>query len=275
MIQFYTEDDPSKRTFPSLHGFRTPNNIKEYLTLKVKQAEYMAKEESKGLGDSNLQGRMQHGLSKVRKLEDFARDLSKKMSNLPPNVELQKTLRDDFLNIIIETQPYKAYKSDFKDWPLEALKEEVDRIEKMKNDPKMLKSDPNWKQYNKVDADEALRYTRKRTELVAANYGTAKAIARWSKQNVDLTYKRLEELRKTDPTVPQKPVHNDETTVRPQQTLPSKKLFSSEDVSISSLNQRKTQQLIDEEDEKREEEIRKEVIRNQIDFGMDEASFQL
>ncbi|MFS8029576.1 hypothetical protein Hanom_Chr17g01523891 [Helianthus anomalus] len=274
MIQFYTKDDPSKRSFTSLHGFRKPKNIDEYLKLKTKQAEYQAKQESKGLKDNNLQGRMQHGLSKVKKLEDFAKDLSKKMSNLPPNAELQKTLRDDFL--IIETNPYKAYRSNFKDWPLEALKEEVDRkTEKMNNDPKMRKSTTTWKQYKKVDLDEALRYKRKIEELVVANYGTARAIARWSKQNVGITYKKLEELRKTDLTVPQKPVYNDETTVRPQQTLPSKKLFSSVDVSIIFLNQRKKQQLIDEEDEKREEEIRKEAIRNQIDFGMNEASLQL
>ncbi|MFS7997330.1 hypothetical protein Hanom_Chr12g01140481 [Helianthus anomalus] len=105
MKQFYIEDDPSKRTFHSLHGFRIPKNIDEYMKLKAKQAEYQAKEESKGLGDSNLQGRMQHGLSKVRKLEDFARDLSKKISNQPPNAEIQKTLRDDFLNIIMDTKP--------------------------------------------------------------------------------------------------------------------------------------------------------------------------
>ncbi|MFS8006310.1 hypothetical protein Hanom_Chr14g01247731 [Helianthus anomalus] len=81
MLQFYIEHDPSKRTFPSLHGFRTPRYIDEYLKLKAKQVEYIAKEESKGLGDTNLSSRMQHGLSKVRKLEVFARDLSKKMSN--------------------------------------------------------------------------------------------------------------------------------------------------------------------------------------------------
>ncbi|MFS8033868.1 hypothetical protein Hanom_Chr17g01574591 [Helianthus anomalus] len=133
----------------------------------------------------------------------------------------------------------------------------------------------NWKQYKKVDVDEALRYKRKRATFVAANYGTARAIARWSKQNIDQTYKKLEELRKVDPTVPRKLVYNDETNVRPQHTLPSKKLFSSADVSISALNQRKRQKLIDEEDEKREEEIRKEAIINQIDFGMNEASLQL
>ncbi|KAJ0587462.1 hypothetical protein HanIR_Chr04g0163481 [Helianthus annuus] len=210
----------------------------------------MAKEESKGLGDSNLQGRMQHGLSKVRKLEDFARDLSESMSDLPPNTELQKTLRDDFLNIIMDTKPYKAYRSDFRDWPLETLKEEVDGIELMKKDPHMKKSAPNWKKYKKVDVDEALWYKRKSAELVAANYRTARSIARWSKQNIDLTYKKLEELRKTDPTLPKKPVYDDETLDRPQQNLSSKKLFTSSNVSINVLNQRKRQQLIDEKDEK-------------------------
>ncbi|MFS8002216.1 hypothetical protein Hanom_Chr13g01199481 [Helianthus anomalus] len=239
MKQFYTEDDPSKRTFPSLHGFRTPKNIDEYLKLMAKQVEYMSKEESQGLGDNNLQGQMQHGLSKVRKLEDYDRDLSKSMSDLPPNNELQKTPRNDLLNIIMVTKPYKAYRSYFKDWPLGFLKEEFDRNELMKKDPQMKKSAPNWKKYKKFDVDEALRYKRKRAELVAANYGTARSIARWFKQNIDLTYKKLEELRKTYPSVPQKPVYNDETTNRPQQTLSSKKLFSSADVSISVLNQRK------------------------------------
>ncbi|MFS7945158.1 hypothetical protein Hanom_Chr06g00520881 [Helianthus anomalus] len=80
MRQFFTEDDPSKRTFPSLHGFRTPSNMDEYLKLKAKQAEYIAKKESKGKCDTNLSSRMQHGLSKFRNLEDFARDLSKEIS---------------------------------------------------------------------------------------------------------------------------------------------------------------------------------------------------
>ncbi|XP_035845868.1 uncharacterized protein LOC118492162 [Helianthus annuus] len=42
---------------------------------------------------------------------------------------------------------------------------------------------------------------------------------------------------------------SDETIDRPQQALSSKKLFTSSDVSINVLNQRKRQQLIDEEDE--------------------------
>ncbi|XP_022032263.1 leucine-rich repeat extensin-like protein 5 [Helianthus annuus] len=129
MMQFYKIEDPSKRAFPSLYGFRIPQNFNEYLKLKARQAELIAKEESKGLGDRRYQGLMQHGLSKVRKLEDFARDLSKSMPELPPNADLQEELRVDYLDLIMKTKPYKANKSQFKDWPLDALKEEINRIE--------------------------------------------------------------------------------------------------------------------------------------------------
>ncbi|MFS7889568.1 hypothetical protein Hanom_Chr00s000004g01608531 [Helianthus anomalus] len=134
----------------------------------------------------------------------------------------------------------------------------------MNKDPKMKKSVPNWNKYKKVDVDEALRYKRKRVELIAANYGTARSIVRWTKQDVDLGYKKLEELRKTDPTLPKKPVYDDESTNRPRQTRSSKKLFSSSDVSVNVLNQRKRQQQIDEEDENRDAEFRKEAVRNQL-----------
>ncbi|MFS7954485.1 hypothetical protein Hanom_Chr07g00631051 [Helianthus anomalus] len=194
------------------------------------------------------------------------------MSELPPNVVLQKELRIDYLDIIMRDKPNKAYRSHFKDWSFEDLKKEVNRIEMMNKDPKMKKSAPNWNKHKKVDVDEALRYKRKRAELVAANYGTARSIARWSKQDVYQTYKRLEELRKTNPTLPKKPVYDAETTNRPQQTHSSKKLFSSSDVSISVLNQRKRQQLIDEEDEKRDVEFRKEAIKNQLQFRLDDVS---
>ncbi|MFS8020101.1 hypothetical protein Hanom_Chr15g01411581 [Helianthus anomalus] len=124
MGQFYIEDDPSKRTFPPLHGFKTPRKMDEYLKLKAKQVEYIAKQERKTKGDTNVSSRMQHGLSKVRKLEDFARDLSKEMSNLPPNVDHQRKLRKDLLELIMSDKPYPAKEHQFKDWPLTALKEE-------------------------------------------------------------------------------------------------------------------------------------------------------
>ncbi|MFS8031973.1 hypothetical protein Hanom_Chr17g01552211 [Helianthus anomalus] len=114
MIQFYKEDDPSKRTFPSLQGFSKPQNIDEYLKMKAKQVELITKYVSKGKDDRNYQGTYQHELSKVRKSEDIARDLSKSMSELPLNV-LEKELRIDYLDIIMRDNPYKAYKYQFKD----------------------------------------------------------------------------------------------------------------------------------------------------------------
>ncbi|MFS7978957.1 hypothetical protein Hanom_Chr10g00921631 [Helianthus anomalus] len=49
----------------------------EYLKLKAKQAEWRAKYECKGQGDNAFSSRMQFLLTKVKKLEDYARDLSK------------------------------------------------------------------------------------------------------------------------------------------------------------------------------------------------------
>ncbi|MFS7965400.1 hypothetical protein Hanom_Chr09g00761821 [Helianthus anomalus] len=48
---FFKIEDPSKRTFPSLYGFRQPKNLDEYLKMKARQAEVTAREESKWLGD--------------------------------------------------------------------------------------------------------------------------------------------------------------------------------------------------------------------------------
>ncbi|MFS7936262.1 hypothetical protein Hanom_Chr05g00413511 [Helianthus anomalus] len=157
--------------------------------MKAKQAELITKYVCKGKDDRSYHGTYQHELSKVRKLEYFARDLSKSMCELPSNNRLEMELRIDYLDITMKDKPYKAYKSQFKNWSLEDLKEEVNRIEMMKNNPQMKKSAPKWNKHKKVDVDEALRYKRKRSELVAAGYRTAKSIARWSKQDVDLIKK--------------------------------------------------------------------------------------
>ncbi|MFS7943987.1 hypothetical protein Hanom_Chr06g00506701 [Helianthus anomalus] len=113
------------------------------------------------------------------------------MLELPPNNGLKEELRVDYLDLIMKTKPYKVNKSQFKDWPLDALKEEIIRIEMMNKDPQMKKSAPNWNKFKKVDTDDALRFRRKRVELVTAGYGSAISIARWSKQNVDETYRKI------------------------------------------------------------------------------------
>ncbi|MFS8024560.1 hypothetical protein Hanom_Chr16g01464671 [Helianthus anomalus] len=197
------------------------------------------------------------------------------MFELPPTADLQKKLRIDYLDTIMKDKPYKANQSQFKDWFVEALKEEVNIIEMMKKDPQMKKSAPNWNKYKTVDVDDALRCKRKRAELVAAGYRPARSIARWSKENVDETYRKLEKLRKTDPTVPQKPAYIETTADRPQQTHAIQKLFSSSFLPICSLNQLKRQKQTNEEDEERCVEHRKEAIKNQVQFGLDDASQQL
>ncbi|MFS8033175.1 hypothetical protein Hanom_Chr17g01566441 [Helianthus anomalus] len=75
MAQLYKEDDPSKRIFPSLQGFSKPQNIDEYLKMKAKQAELICKIVCKWKSDRDYQGTYSHELSKVRKLEVFAKDL--------------------------------------------------------------------------------------------------------------------------------------------------------------------------------------------------------
>ncbi|MFS8012613.1 hypothetical protein Hanom_Chr14g01322911 [Helianthus anomalus] len=114
MESFYRIDDPSIRIFPSLFGFGTPQNPDEYLKLKAKQAELIAKEVSKGLGNKRYQGMLQHGLSKVSKFEDFAKDLSKSMPELPPNTGLQEELRVEYLDHIMKYKTTKLTESNSK-----------------------------------------------------------------------------------------------------------------------------------------------------------------
>ncbi|MFS7968820.1 hypothetical protein Hanom_Chr09g00802031 [Helianthus anomalus] len=105
----------------------------------------IAKEESKGLGDRKYQGQLSHELSKVRKLEDFAKDFSKSMSERPIDTELQKELRVDYIDHIMKHKPYKATRVQFKDSSSDALREETERIIKMNNVPLVKKTPPNWK----------------------------------------------------------------------------------------------------------------------------------
>ncbi|MFS7910969.1 hypothetical protein Hanom_Chr02g00112441 [Helianthus anomalus] len=219
---------------------------------------------------------MQHGLCKVKKLEDFARVLSKEMSNLPPNVDLQKKLRKDLLELIMRDKPYPTKEYQFKDWPLTALKEEANRIERMKNDPQMKKSPPNWNRFKKSSVELTLEYKRKRDELVAAKYGSSRAVSRWSRQYIHQVYDKLEKLIETDPTASKKPMYKDQTTHKPQQqALSLKTLFTSYDLSAHVLDQRKRQKEMDDEDAKREAEIMKRAIKNQILYGLDNASLKL
>ncbi|KAJ0898023.1 hypothetical protein HanRHA438_Chr08g0352131 [Helianthus annuus] len=272
---FFKIEDLSKRTFPSLYDFRKPQNLDEYLKMKVRQAEMIAREDSKGLGNREYQGQLSHELSKVRKLADFAKNLSKSMSERPIDTELEKELRVDYIDHVMKHKPYKATRSQFKDWSSDALMEEIDRITKMNNDPMVKKTPPNGKKAKQVDPDEALKFKRMRVELVAVDYASTRSIAIWSKLNIEETYKKLEELRAEDPIVPQKPVYPTTTAGRPQQTQTSKKLHLTSTLPANALNQLKRQKKTHGEDEQRFEEYRKEAIKCQIEFHMDDAADQL
>ncbi|MFS7946290.1 hypothetical protein Hanom_Chr06g00534271 [Helianthus anomalus] len=117
------------------------------------------------------------------------------MSERPISAELDKELRDDYIEHIMKHKPYKATKAQFKDWLSDALREEIERIPKMINDPSIKQTPPNWKKAKQVGPDEALKLKRMRAELVAADYGSTRSIARWSKLNIVETYKKLEDLR--------------------------------------------------------------------------------
>ncbi|MFS7905953.1 hypothetical protein Hanom_Chr01g00053741 [Helianthus anomalus] len=95
-----------------------------------------------------------------------------------------------------------------------------------------------------------------RAELVAANYGSARSIARWSEFNIVETYKRLEQLRAKDPKVSQKPVYPTTVAIA-QQTHTPKKLLSASAFSAKALIQIKRQKQTDQEDEQKYEKIRK------------------
>ncbi|XP_022024668.1 104 kDa microneme/rhoptry antigen-like [Helianthus annuus] len=155
---FFKIEDPSKRSFPSLYGFRQPQNLDEYLKMKARQTEVIAREDSKGLGDRKYKGLLSHELDKVRKLDDFSKDLSKSMYEQPLDTELEKELRVDYIDQIMKHKPYKATRSQFKDWSSDALLEEIYRITKMNNDPPVKKTPPNWKKSKQVDPDEAVKF---------------------------------------------------------------------------------------------------------------------
>ncbi|MFS8025099.1 hypothetical protein Hanom_Chr16g01470951 [Helianthus anomalus] len=197
------------------------------------------------------------------------------MSEQTLDIELERELRVDYLDYIIKHKHYKATKAQFKDWSTNALREEFDRISMMNNNPLIKKTTPNWKKSKQFDPNNALRVKRMRGELVAADYGSARSIVRWLKQNVKETYRKLKEHRKKDPKVPQKTVCPQTTAGRPQQTQTSKKLILSSALPTTALNQLKRQRGTDKEDEKKFEEIRKEGIGCRIVFQMDGAADQL
>src|ERR1043165_8522977 len=104
--------------------------------------------------------------------------------------------------------PYKANKKQFAGWTTHALREELLRIEEMAKNPPAKVSASNFSKGR--DPARALKFKRMRQEIVAADYGEMKSVARWSELRLVETYKKLEENRNKDPNLPRKPVYPDE-----------------------------------------------------------------
>ncbi|MFS7913554.1 hypothetical protein Hanom_Chr02g00143101 [Helianthus anomalus] len=99
---------------------------------------------------------------------------------------------------------YKAEKNQYKEWTISELNEEIARIQNMLDD-KIKQTPLVWSNYKKNVPERALKLKRMKEQLIAADYGSRNQVIRWTGVKVLDTYKRLEELRKKDPTVPKKP----------------------------------------------------------------------
>ncbi|XP_035842244.1 uncharacterized protein LOC118488920 [Helianthus annuus] len=161
-----TAQATDEKKFPSLIGFIIQENINEYLETKARQARIRAKVECKDQGDEAILERREFLLNKVKQIAEYASELNKEVSSLFPETEQRNELRKEYLAYIMKEKFYSAEETEFKDWPIIALKLEADRIEKIKLDPRKKKTAPNWNKYNKFIADLISEHKRKKQELV-------------------------------------------------------------------------------------------------------------
>ena len=117
----------------------------------------------------------------------------------------------------MSTKPYKANRKQFVGWTTHALQEELNRIEELLKNPDQNATTPDFRKSK--DPMVALKFKRMREELMADGYWKMSSVARWSELGLVETYKALENKRKTDPSLPRKPVYPETTVRRPQQTF--------------------------------------------------------
>lgn len=118
---FYYEDDPAKRSLPSVEGYPMPNNIEEYLKVKAKQAEDISKRNTQGKSDREIQQNYQFLLTQVSALERFAKNVCQKISE-----RANETLRKDYIDNIMAYKKYKGEKYMYKDWTIPELESSQD-----------------------------------------------------------------------------------------------------------------------------------------------------
>ncbi|MFS7979731.1 hypothetical protein Hanom_Chr10g00931141 [Helianthus anomalus] len=109
-----------------------------------------------------------------------------------------------------------------------------------------------WSQYKKNLPKSTLKLKRMKEELITANYGSRNQIARWKEIKVIDTYKKLEERRKKDPSVPKKPDYP-ASEVSIKQTVPTKRSAKPIVPSAAIVYQTKRQKQMDEEEHAQQE----------------------
>ena len=92
----------------------------------------------------------------------------------------------------------------YKEWTIPELEAESARIQVMIK-RKITHTPPDWAKFKRNVPEKQLELKRMKEEMVVAEFGTKRQVARWKEDLVRSTYRRLEELRKKDSKIPQKP----------------------------------------------------------------------
>ncbi|XP_022004270.1 uncharacterized protein LOC110901798 [Helianthus annuus] len=241
---FYSEDDPEKRKLPYIQGYPLPRNIEEYLKIKAQQADDISKRDTEGKSDKEIQRNYQYLLSKVRNLEHFSKVFCQKLSE-----KYDESMRNYYLEYIIAYKKYKAEKYQYKEWTISELQEETVRIQKMIQD--------NVKQ----------------TPPVWANY--KKNVTRWREEKVFATYKKLEELRKRDPTAPKMLDYPEAVVPVKQQKLPIRRPTAPHARILYQISKEKQMDELTKEDKAQEDYIIKMVFQTFTEEKQDSAESKL
>ncbi|MFS7962556.1 hypothetical protein Hanom_Chr08g00728041 [Helianthus anomalus] len=128
---------------------------------------------------------------------------------------------------------------------------------------KTKQTPPVCSQYKKNIPEKALEPKRMKEEMITANYGSRNQVTRWTEVKVVETYKRLEEIRKKDPTALKRPDYP-EAVVPAKQTLPIKRTATTTAPSAIAVYQKKRQKQMEEIEKAQEADLMKEALQRMI-----------
>ncbi|XP_035842054.1 uncharacterized protein LOC110923978 [Helianthus annuus] len=152
MRQFYTEDDPSTRRFPSLMGFIVPESVDEYLDLKARQAKKRAKIKCEGQSDEAIAEKLEFLLTKVKQMGDYAQDLDKEKK------EKRNKLRKEYLEKKQELIDAKVDTAEaIAKWTKQYTDEAYERLKKRRITVSNTPKNPDYKKLEQqIDALKSL-----------------------------------------------------------------------------------------------------------------------